>query len=749
MTAPYVPQIRLYQDWLQQERGLKFDDYVALWRWSTTELDAFWQSIWDYFELQSPTPHSAALAVNTMPGAVWFPGAQFNYVHQVFRHVEKAHAAGFPALISHNEASLEQGLAATDMSWPELRRQVASLALHLQAQGVQKGDRVAAYLPNIPEAMVAFMAVASLGAVWSICAPDMGTAAVLDRFKQIEPKVLIAVDGVRYGGREMDRRGVVAEMCAALPTLTHVVVHEALGLGGFKVQIASHSEAGYQVFTKATERNDAQVQSFEPLWLPFDHPLWIVYSSGTTGLPKPIVHGHGGTVIVAMALKVLHNDIGCSYSSNAWGERYHWYSSTGWVMWNAQMSGLLNGTTCCIFDGNPGGRTVDAQGNKHGPDWTTLWRFAADTRVSFFGAGAAFFANCMKAGIDLTQCGDLSRVRALGTTGSPLSPEVQNWGTEQFRNIHQQAQAVSERGGDSPAQDRSKLGTAPPGGSELHAVSERGGDIWWCNISGGTDFAGAFIGGNRELPQIPGEMQCRLLGCAVESWNEQGQPVMGTGDDAVGELVCAQPLPSMPIYFWGDEGNKRYLSSYFDMYPAGHGRQPGGGDAPASTGAVWRHGDWLKLIPHEGFVGCTIYGRSDATINRHGLRMGTSELYSAVESLPEVLDSMVVDLEYLGRESYMPLFVSLREGVVLDAALKARLNDAIKQHLSPRFVPNEILHVAEIPRTLTGKKQELPIKKLMLGQPLEKVVNQDAMANPACLTWYVSFAMQHLAKTGA
>jgi acetoacetyl-CoA synthetase len=353
-------------------------------------------------------------------------------------------------------------------------------------------------------------------------------------------------------------------------------------------------------------------------------------------------------------------------------------------MWNAQVAGLLGGTTCCLFDGNPGGSTVDAAGNKINPDWTTLWRFAADLGVTFFGAGAAFYANCLKAGIHLGDCGDLSRVRALGTTGSPLSAESQAWGTEQFRPLRDPA----------------------------------AGDIWWCNISGGTDFAGAFIAGNRELPQTPGAMQCRALGCAVEAWNEQGQPVV----DEVGELVCSQPIPSMPLYFWGDEGNQRYLSSYFDTYPN-----------------VWRHGDWLKVNTHGG---CIIYGRSDTTINRHGLRMGTSELYRAVEALPEVLDSLVVDLEYLGRESYMPLFVVLRPGLQLDDTLREKLRQAIRTTLSPRFLPNEILQVAEVPRTLSGKKQELPIKKLLLGQAMEKVINKEAMANPGCLDWYLAFARQ-------
>jgi acetoacetyl-CoA synthetase len=670
MVASTVPHIRRYQDWLRDTRGLAFDDYEALWRWSVTDLAGFWQSIWDYFDLQSPTPARAVIAEAKMPGAKWFDGAQFNFAQQVLRHVAAADAAGVPAIVSDNERGQRR-----ELSWSELRRQVASLALHLRAEGVEPGDRVAAYLPNTPEAMVAFLAVASIGAVWSVCAPDMGTNAVLDRFRQIEPKVLIACDGVAYGGRPIDRTGVIAQLRQALPTVRHVIVQRNLG-----ADPEALAQAGpFTDFAATVARDDGHTAAFEPRWLPFDHPLWIVYSSGTTGLPKPIVHGHGGVVIVGLALKRLHNDIGCSYEPGGIRDRFHWYSTTGWIMWNCQVAGLLDGTTCCIFDGSP---AAGADGQQ---DWTTLWRFAAETGVTFFGAGAAFYANCMKAGVDLASCGDLRAVRALGSTGSPMSPEVQQWVNTQFAGLG-----------------------AP--------------DMWWGNISGGTDFAGAFIGGNRELPLVPGEMQCRLLGCAVEAWNEQGQPVV----EEVGELVCTQPIPSMPLYFWGDRDGERYRSSYFDMYPG-----------------VWRHGDWLKITKSGS---CIIYGRSDATINRHGLRMGTSELYSAVEGIPEVLDSMVVDLEYLGRDSYMPLFVVLRPGVALDDALRAKINNAIKTALSPRFVPNDIFAVPEIPRTLTGKKQELPIKKLLLGHPLERVVNRDAMANPASLDWYSSFARQRGAR---
>ncbi len=683
MTAPYVPQIALYRRWLLEQRGLSFSSYEDMRQWSVRDIDAFWKSIWDYFDLRSPTPFRAVLAERKMPGAIWFPGASVNYASQVFRHVEAADAAGLPAII----ASSEDGVL-KETSWPELRRKAAALALHLKDKGVSPGDRVAAYLPNIAETIIAFLASASIGAIWSVCAPDMAAPAVIDRFKQIEPKVLIACDAVTYAGRRHDRRAVIDELRRSLPTVAHFILHSD-GNGS-----PATSDA---VLSTIVADRSAAVDAFEPVLLPFDHPLWIVYSSGTTGLPKPIVHGHGGVIVVALALLALHNDIGCSYQPNSFGERFHWYSSTGWIMWNCQVNGLLNGTTCCIFDGSPAG-------SKEKPDWTTLWRFVADAKATFFGAGAAFFASCTKADIDLAGVGDLSRLRALGSTGSPLAADTQGWFNARFAAL------------------------AKVNGNNAQA------DMWWANISGGTDFAGAFIGGNRELPQTPGAMQCRLLGCAVEAFDDQGRAVIGE----VGELVCTEPLPSMPLRFWNDAGDQRYRASYFETYPDnfdGSGRGP-----------VWRHGDWLKINADGS---CVIFGRSDATINRHGLRMGTSELYSAIEALPEVLDSMVVDLEYLGRESYMPLFVVLREGIALDAPMQERINKAIEAGLSRRFLPNEIIAVPEIPRTLSGKKQELPIKKLLLGHAVEKVINKDAMANPRCLDWYLEFARKHLARSAA
>jgi acetoacetyl-CoA synthetase len=654
--APPKPQLRLYQEWLEAQLGLRFKTYQDLWLWSVTDLEAFWRSIWAYDAVESPTSFEAALCVDRMPGAVWFRGAQVNYARHVFRHAERAHAAGQPAIVSENELGEIRIL-----SWLELKRQVAAHAMTLRGLGIGRGDRVAAYLPNGPEAVIAFLACASVGAIWSLCAPDMGTQAITDRFSQIQPKVLIAVDGIHYAGKPSDRSTIVMQLQAALPTLRASIVVES--------PHASRRVPGALKFTEAISRAGHEVDTFEPEWLPFDHPLWVLYSSGTTGLPKPIVQGHGGVLLTTLA-SGKHTDIAASYAHETLGERYHWFTSTGWVMWNGQISGLLGGTTICLYDGSP-------FGSKDNPDWKVLWRFAARHRVTVFGAGAAFYGNCMKASLHLSGCGDLSAVRALGTTGSPLSEEVQNWGTRQFEAI----------------------GTP---------------QIWWCNISGGTDLAGTFCTGNRELPQTPGEMQCRQLGAAVEAWSENGLTVI----DEVGELVCVRPIPGMPLYFWGDEDGRRYHSSYFDTFPG-----------------IWRHGDWIKITPRGG---CIIYGRSDATINRHGVRMGTSEIYAAVEALAEVNDSLVLDLEYLGRDSRLLLFVVLRPGVVLDDALESRIGAAIRSNLSPRFVPDEIIQAPEIPRTLSGKKQEVPLKKLFLGHPLEKVINRDAMANPRSIDWYLA-----------
>ena len=458
MQAPYVPQLRLYQDWLRETRGLSFPSYEHLWRWSVTDQDGFWQSLWNYDQMQSPTPHTAVLADARMPGAQWFPGAQVNYARQVFRHVEAADRAGMPAIVSENESG-----EVAELSWSQLRRRVAAFAKTLRRLGVRRSDRVVACMPNVPETIIAFLACASVGAIWSVCAPDMGAPAIIDRFKQIDPKVLIAADGVLYAGRRVDRAKVIEALRGALPDLAAVVLHRT----GF-----SEADTPYDAdLREAMMANPGAEDDFEPEWLPFDQPLWVVYTSGTTGMPKPIVHGHGG-VLLAAAAGGKNMDLAPSYEQNSFGERYHWYSTCGWIMWNAQVNGLLTGATICLYDGSP-------SGPKAAPDFGTLFRFAARHRVSYLGAGAAFYEGCVKSGLDLSRQGDLSALRALGTTGSPLSEAAQLWGITEFKRIY-----------DRP--------------------------IWWMNMSGGTDLAANFVGANRELPQVPGRMQCRQLGSATE-----------------------------------------------------------------------------------------------------------------------------------------------------------------------------------------------------------------------------------------
>ncbi len=716
------PRIALYQDWLARERGLQFESYDALWTWSTTDLSAFWASIWDHFDIQSPTPYTSVLQAEVMPGAHWFAGAQVNYTQQALRHDAAAHAAGHPAIVFQNERMAAAGQPPIETSWPELRRQVASFALRLQAAGVHSGDRVCAYLPNTPHTVVAFLACAAIGAIWSVCSPDMGPVAVLDRFRQIAPKVLLAVDGQVWGGVTHDRRAVLNDVLAALPSVRHLVLLADVFQDS---QPAMFAAPGRQTHAFADWTADTPKLDWAPTWLPFDHPLWIVYTSGTTGLPKPLVHGHGGVMLEALKGGALHNDIAPSAGS---GERFHWFSSSGWIMWNGQVSGLLGGTTICLYDGNPGGPSAGLGGKGATPDWGTLWRFAAAAGVTWFGAGAAFFASCLKAGVVPQQQGDLSQLHAIGSTGSPLSDECYQWIWDQMPKVN-------------------------------------GQNIWLNPISGGSDFAAAVVAGNRLLPVTRGEMQCRCLGAAVHAFSEDGRALI----DEVGELVCTRPMPSMPLYFWGDtdgdtdgvtdgdtdsvtDGNiegsparrspgNRYRESYFDMFPSVDGKAP-----PA-----WRHGDWIRITPHpeSGSHGAIIYGRSDTTINRHGIRMGTAELYRAVEAQTEVLDSLVVDLEYLGRESWMPLFVVLRDGLWLDDALTARLKQAIRLALSARHVPNAIFQVAAIPRTLSGKKMELPVKKLLMGADPETVLNRDAMANAACIDWFVELAKNRAGATAA
>ena len=651
-------QLSLFRDTVAAATGRRFSDYGTLHRWSVEEPSEFWKSVWDFDGIVSPTPYEAVLGSSAMPGARWFEGATVNYARQVLRHVDAADAAGQPAIIAEDERG-----AVETLDWSTLRSRVASVALALRALGVVRGDRVAAYLPNRPEAVVAFLACASIGAIWAVCAPDMGAPAILDRFGQIEPRVLIATDGVLYGGREMDRSQIVSELAEGLPSL------EAL------VRVRSGYSAtdipGALEFSELVSSRGSAVEAFDPEWLPFDHPLWIVYSSGTTGKPKALVHGHGG-ILLGSASARIHSDLGASYEAMSFGERFHWFSSTGWMMWNSQVAGLLAGTTICIFDGNPAG-------HREKPDWGLLWRFAARNSVTFFGAGAQFYTLCSQMKLDFSAVGNLSSLRALGSTASPLPSGIQR--------------SISRSLADAGRQD-----------------------VWWFNSSGGTDIAGAFCTGNIELPETPGKLQCRQLGAAVEAWDGNGQSVTGT----VGELVCIKPLPNMPLFLWGDADARRYKESYFEPFPG-----------------VWRQGDWLKV---DAAGTCEIFGRSDATINRGGHRMGTSEIYSAVEKLDGVRDSLVIDVLQDNADSQLILFVETTEEGLVSEQLRDAISVAIRTSLSPRFVPDHVVSVSSIPRTLSSKKQELPIKRLFEGGKIEQVINPSTMANPDCIHDYASLA---------
>ena len=632
-------RLTAYLRWLEANKGLKFADYQALWQWSVDELEAFWESMWQYYDMQSSAPYTCVLSERKMPDAKWFAGARLNYAE----HMLRRGVAGKPAIIFESELK-----PYTEITWDQLRVQVAAVANALRRMGVKQGDRVVAYMPNIPQTTVALLAVTSLGAIWSSASPDMGHVSVIDRFRQIEPRVIFAVDGYRYSGKDFDRRGVVAEIVANLPSVETLVLVPYLDDNAVIGDLKNAVRWGDLLATPGT-LDFAQV--------PFEHPLWVVYSSGTTGMPKPIVHGHGGTVIETLKHVDLHLDVGPD-------DRFLWFSSTNWIMWNLLVNTMNLGCTILQFDGNPGY-----------PDMGTFWKFADRAKATFFGASAAYIAQCMKSGIKPREVADLSRIRTVGSTGSPLPVAGYQW---VYENVN--------------------------------------ADILLASISGGTDPGAAFVGACPILPQYAGEMQCRNLGCAVYAFDDAGKALT----DEVGELVCTLPMPSFPLYFWNDTGGKRYFESYFDTYPG-----------------VWRHGDWIKITPRGGAI---IYGRSDSTINRHGIRMGSAEIYRVVEAVPEIADSLIVDLEFLGRESYMPLFVVLREGAMLDDGLKERIKTRIRVDLSGRHVPNDVFAIPEVPRTLNGKKLEVPIKRLLLGLDLAQVVNRDSMINPGSLAWFVDFA---------
>jgi len=619
--------------------------YQRLWEWSVANPGEFWTSIWDYFDVLGDRGDGPALTGTTMPDVHWFPDATLNYARNALRTAWTD--PDRPAIIAVSE---RRGTA--ELSYAELAAEVARVARGLRALGVTKGDRVVALLPNIPEAVIGLLAAASIGAIWSSCSPDFGTRSVVDRFAQIEPAVLLAVDGYTYNGKDYSRTGVVAEIAAQLPTLKAVVM---VGLLGTADANPPELPAGVQRLSWAGLGNSAQGTKGEPEFeeVPFEHPLWVVYSSGTTGLPKPIVHGHGGIVLEHLKALALHMDLKP-------GDRFTWYTTTGWMMWNFLVGGLLAGTTIAVYDGSATFPATDR-----------LWRLAADERLSYLGAGAPYLMACQKADLTPKDDYDLSQLRGIGSTGSPLPPEAFTWVYDKVKETVQ-------------------LGS----------------------LSGGTDVCTGFVGSCPLLPVRSGVISGRSLGADVRAFDSRGHAVIGQ----VGELVLTTPMPSMPVRFWNDTGGKKYRDSYFAEFPG-----------------VWRHGDWIEILPDGG---CVIYGRSDATLNRGGVRMGTSEFYRVVESFPEVADSLVVDTGRLGAEGRLVLFIQLAPGHELDDDLTSRVKAALRLQLSPRHVPDEVVMVPGVPRTLSGKKLEIPVRKILLGTPVEEAADPSALANPEVLEAY-------------
>ncbi len=638
--------------WLEEHRGLRLESYDALWRWSITDLDSFWHSVWDFFGVQASTPFERVLGRRSMPGAEWFPGARLNYAGHILAR-ERPDAT---AIIS-----VREGEPMRRMSWATLGHQVRTLATQMRRMGVRPGDRVAAVLPNAPHAAIATLATASIGAIWSCCGPDFGTKGVLERFKQLAPKVFFYVDAYQYGGKHYDRTAELREILNGLDSVQHriYVPYAAKGTLG-TLGAPGMPRPGEVRWDELMDQPRVAAQDFQCEPVAFEHPLWILFSSGTTGLPKPIVHGHGG--ILLEHLKHLH----FNYEASS-GHPLFFYTATSWMVWNFLLSSLAADVIPVLYDGNPA---------YPGPD--ALWKVIEESGATLFGTSPSYIDLQRKAGVVPRERFDLSRLESVTLAGSPVSAECMQWIYENVKS-----------------------------------------DLWVASGSGGTDCCTGFVGGVSMLPVYAGEIQARALGCAAFAYDGEGREVV----DEVGELVITQPMPSMPVKFWNDPQDQRYRESYFDVYPG-----------------IWRHGDFVRFNQRGGVY---VLGRSDSTLNRHGIRIGTSEIYRSLALLEEIDDALIVNLDLPGGRFFMPLFVKLRGGRRLDESLTRRVGEQLRRDYSPRHVPDKIYQVQEIPYTLTGKKLEVPIRRILMGADPDQAANRAALMNPAALDYFIDYAKTH------
>ncbi|HYP65983.1 MAG TPA: acetoacetate--CoA ligase, partial [Steroidobacteraceae bacterium] len=632
-------------DWLARERGRHFADYRALWRWSVEDLEGFWQALWDYFAIESSAPHTRVLERRAMPGAEWFPGARLNYA----QHVLRGQRAGGDVLLHLSETR-----PLTALGWETLGNQVRTLATELRALGVQPGDRVVAWMPNIPETMAAMLATTAVGAIWACCSPDFGERGTLDRLAQLEPKVLFSVDGYRYGGKAFDRRSQLRDIAASLSSLEHLIYLPQLNPEDTTPPLPSARH-----WRTLFERPAPAATDFEYAQVPFDHPLWTLFSSGTTGLPKPIVHGHGGILLENLKNATFHFDLHA-------GDRVFFYTTSGWMLWNFITSIPLTGALPVLYDGHPGYPTPDV-----------LWKMADEAGVASFGASPTYVDQLKRSGIVPRERYRLEKLRTINLAGSPATPESMEWF---YRNVK--------------------------------------GDLWVANGSGGTDCCTGFVGGVPVLPVRAGEIQAPQLGVSAKAFNAHGESVV----DEVGELVLTEPMPSMPLRFWNDPDNRRYLETYFQDFPG-----------------VWRHGDFFRIDPQGRSY---VLGRSDATLNRYGIRIGTAEIYRTLTLLPEVQDALIVNLDLPEGGFFMPLFVKLAAGTELDAGLEAKIRDTLRREYTPRHVPDKIYQAPGIPYTLTGKKMEVPVRRILMGMPAEKAANRSGVADPSTLDYFITYAQR-------